>query len=131
MKKYLFVIMMLVFSTLALARMMDWDDGFGVGNFGMMNSWWPFWMGLGVFGIFVGVLWVLAFVFWVWMLVDAIVRRFDDNIEKLIWVVVIVFLNIIGALIYYFIIKAKDRSSAVSKNISKPAMHPSARKIRR
>tara|TARA_Y100000310_G_scaffold339280_1_gene431490 strand:- start:18 stop:392 length:375 start_codon:yes stop_codon:yes gene_type:complete len=42
-----------------------------------------------------------AFVFWLWMLIDVIKRH--DNIELLIWVLVIVFLGILGALIYFFL----------------------------
>ncbi|MFN6992268.1 MAG: PLDc N-terminal domain-containing protein [Fervidobacterium sp.] len=48
---------------------------------------------------------ILGFVFWIWMLVDCLQRKkFDD---KLVWVVVLVFLNILGAILYYFIVKKK------------------------
>lgn len=112
-KIYLIVLTaLLLLNSIAFADMMDWRGGM-MSNYGMMSWLWPFGMGLGVFGIFVAILWILAFVFCLWMLIDAITRRFDDNVEKLIWVLVIVFVNIIGALIYYFIIKAGNKSSAV------------------
>lgn len=37
---------------------------------------------------------------WLWGLVDCLRREFRDSTTKLIWVVVIVVLNFIGALIY-------------------------------
>lgn len=42
-------------------------------------------------------------VFWVVALIDCLMRRFDEPVTKLIWVVVIVFLHALGALIYWFI----------------------------
>ncbi len=55
---------------------------------------------------------IVLFVFWLWMLIDCL-KRSDDkfaiggNNAKLIWVLVIIFTGIIGALIYYFLIKRK------------------------
>lgn len=46
------------------------------------------------------VLAALAFVFWLFMLIDAIKHSQKDM--KLIWVLVIIFTNLIGAIIYYF-----------------------------
>jgi hypothetical protein len=44
-----------------------------------------------------------AFVFWIWALIDAI-RVPDDSLfragNKLLWVIVLVFLHVIGAIIY-------------------------------
>ena len=56
--------------------------------------------GFGLFGL-------LLFVFWIWMLIDCLQRDFGDGSEKLIWVLVLVFLNFVGALIYYFIGRGK------------------------
>ncbi|WP_339730056.1 PLD nuclease N-terminal domain-containing protein [uncultured Gimesia sp.] len=46
---------------------------------------------------------VLAFVLWVWMLIDCLKNEPSDGNDKIIWVLVIIFLNGIGALIYYLI----------------------------
>ncbi len=46
---------------------------------------------------------ILMFVFWLCILIDAI--KHAPEKMKLIWVVVIIFTNIIGALIYYFVEK--------------------------
>jgi hypothetical protein len=49
---------------------------------------------------------LFATFFWVWMLVDCLSRkRFKD---KLVWVVVLLFLNFFGAILYYILVKSKD-----------------------
>lgn len=55
----------------------------------------------GVFGLAV-------FGFWLWMLIDVCTKEFDGN-EKLIWVLVVVLANWLGALIYFFIGRSKGR----------------------
>jgi len=50
---------------------------------------------------------LLAIVFWIWMIVDCIKRKFKNKNEKVIWGLVIILTGIIGAFIYYCIIKAK------------------------
>ncbi|MEM5799685.1 MAG: PLDc N-terminal domain-containing protein [Candidatus Aenigmatarchaeota archaeon] len=61
-------------------------------------------LGLIIGILFLGLL-IFAVVFWFWMLVDCLSRkRFDD---KLVWVIVLIFLNLLGALLYYFIVKRK------------------------
>lgn len=55
------------------------------------------------------VLGVLIFVFWILMLVDCLNRKFKENLDKIVWILVIIFTGFIGALIYYFIIKVKDK----------------------
>ena len=47
----------------------------------------------------------LIVIFWIWMLVDCLTRKkFED---KLVWVLVLIFLNILGAFLYYFLVKSK------------------------
>ncbi len=48
--------------------------------------------------------------FWVWMLVDAIKHESPVDNEKLIWVLIIVLTGWIGALIYFFMRKDKNRT---------------------
>ena len=49
---------------------------------------------------------MLAFsIFWLWMLIDCIKRQFND---KVLWIILIVFLNLLGAILYYFIVKRKN-----------------------
>ncbi len=41
--------------------------------------------------------------FWIWMLVDCIKHESDEGNNKLIWVLVIIFTQFLGALIYFFV----------------------------
>lgn len=71
-------------------------------------------LGLGIvlallFGLIVLALTILIFVFWISMLIDSIKRKYKEDSDKIVWVLVIIFTGIIGALIYYFIVKTKDK----------------------
>lgn len=57
--------------------------------------------------LFLGGLGLLACIFWIWMLIHAITNRGLDSVEKLIWVLVILFLHFLGALIYFFVGRPK------------------------
>jgi len=52
---------------------------------------------------------IFALIFWIFMLIDVVKRKFKNKNEKIIWVLIIVLTGIIGALIYYFIIKKKHK----------------------
>ena len=54
-----------------------------------------------------GIIALLACVFWIWMLIDAIQNKGLTDGEKIGWVLAIVFLHIIGALLYFFIARSK------------------------
>jgi len=60
---------------------------------------------LGGLGLIIG---LLSFIFWLWMLIDAINHQKED---KTMWVLVIIFLSILGATIYYFSEKRKRKKS--------------------
>jgi len=61
------------------------------------------------FFMVIPVLVVLAVVFWVFMLIDCVKRDFPKEDEKIVWIIVIALTSWIGALIYYFTIKKKDK----------------------
>ncbi len=71
-------------------------------------------IGLGILEfflvLFLAPLALLAFVFWIWMLVHAITNNGLTDIEKLIWVIVILFTHFIGAVIYFFVGRPKRRT---------------------
>jgi len=48
---------------------------------------------------------VFCFVFWILMIVDAAQRKSLSDGERIAWILVLVFIGIIGALIYYFAVK--------------------------
>ncbi|HNQ89000.1 MAG TPA: PLD nuclease N-terminal domain-containing protein [Verrucomicrobiota bacterium] len=52
---------------------------------------------------FLGVLLAIAgTVFWIWMLVDCALHEPSEGNDKLVWIVIILFTHILGALIYFF-----------------------------
>lgn len=46
---------------------------------------------------------ILQSVMWIWMLVDCLKYEPSEGNDKVIWVLLMVFLGIIGSLLYYFI----------------------------
>ncbi|QDT45741.1 hypothetical protein Pan241w_58690 [Gimesia alba] len=46
---------------------------------------------------------ILQLVMWIWMLVDCLKNEPAEGNDKVIWVLLMVFLGIIGSLLYYFI----------------------------
>ena len=59
--------------------------------------------------IFVIILSLLIAVFWLWMLIDCITRDFRDDMEKIVWILLMVFLGVIASIVYYFVVKRKSR----------------------
>ncbi|MBI2542119.1 PLDc N-terminal domain-containing protein [Candidatus Woesearchaeota archaeon] len=57
----------------------------------------------------------LIFAFWIWMIIDCAKRNFKKDTDKVVWMLVIVFLNILGAAIYYFVVKAGDKKEMKEK----------------
>ena len=57
-------------------------------------------MGLGEITILLILL--ASTVFWIWMLIDCVTKETDPN-ERLIWALIIVLTNAIGALVYLFV----------------------------
>lgn len=56
---------------------------------------------------------IVAFAFWIWMLVDCLVHEPGDSNEKIVWTIVIVFLQVIGAILY-FLLRRRRRLAAAS-----------------
>jgi hypothetical protein len=63
-------------------------------------------LGIGAM-LFFFVLGILVFIFWIAMLVDCLKRKFKNDSDRIVWTLVIIFIGIIGALIYYFVVKRK------------------------
>jgi uncharacterized RDD family membrane protein YckC len=61
--------------------------------------------GVGIIGI---ILAILASIFWVWMLIDCLQNPRLQGVDKLVWVLVIFFLHLLGALIYFFVGKEQQ-----------------------
>jgi hypothetical protein len=71
----------------------------------------------GAFSVFAGVgivfaiIALLTSIFWIWMLIDCATSAKLDGTQKLVWVLIILFLHFIGALIYLVVARG-SRSSA-------------------
>lgn len=46
---------------------------------------------------------IAIFVFWIWMIIDCASNEPSNGSDKIIWILVIVFLHGLGALLYYLI----------------------------
>jgi phospholipase D-like protein len=57
----------------------------------------------GSFILFFFLLVVTALIFWIWMLVECATKEPSQGNDKIVWIVVIIFAQLIGALIYYFV----------------------------
>ena len=57
--------------------------------------------------LFLSLFSLLAFVFWLWMLINAIKNPSLSGTERVIWVLVIIFLPFLGSLIYFFAARSK------------------------
>lgn len=56
-----------------------------------------------LFIVIFGLLTLLATIFWIWMLVNAIMNPRFSGVQRLVWVLVIFFTHFLGALIYFFV----------------------------
>jgi hypothetical protein len=59
-------------------------------------------IGLGAFILVIWILVIVATIFLIWMLIDALVNEPTTN-DKILWFLVIFFLHIVGALIYFLV----------------------------
>ncbi|MEM3154539.1 MAG: PLDc N-terminal domain-containing protein [Candidatus Woesearchaeota archaeon] len=50
---------------------------------------------------------IFYFVFWILMIIDCAKRRGLTGGERIAWILVLVFLGVIGAAVYYFAVKRK------------------------
>jgi len=55
-----------------------------------------------------------AFALWIWMLIECLTKETDEGSNRLIWVLVIVFLHALGALLY-LIIRRPERKRLLGR----------------
>ena len=53
---------------------------------------------------------IVTSIFWLWMLIDAITNTAINGTEKIVWVLVILFLHVLGAAVYFFVGRGGARS---------------------
>lgn len=52
---------------------------------------------------------IALFVLWVFMLIDCAKRKFKNDNDRVLWILLLVFFGIIGAVIYYFVVKKPNK----------------------
>lgn len=57
--------------------------------------------------LFIFLIGIVGSIFWIWMIIDAIISRTLSDTEKIVWVLVIFFTHFLGALIYFFVGRSK------------------------
>lgn len=69
---------------------------------GFFGLWfWPFAAAGMIIAIIIG---ILLFTFWIWMIIDCAKRKFKNDLEKIIWIIVIALGSWVGTLVYYIVI---------------------------
>lgn len=79
--------------------------------FGLFIFVWFFFVAVGIFGS----------IFWIWMLIHAATNEIKD---KVVWVLVLIFTHIIGAVIYYFVVKRPFDQAHSAANVPPPQQPP-------
>jgi hypothetical protein len=68
-------------------------------------------IGSGIFGVLfflvASVISIAFFLFWLWMLIHAITNKGLSDMEKIVWVLVVIFLPVLGPILYFFIGRPK------------------------
>ena len=63
---------------------------------------------LGILSFLIaGAISLAGFAFWVWMLIHAITNKGLGDGEKIAWVLVVIFLPLLGSIIYFFLGRPK------------------------
>lgn len=57
----------------------------------------------------IAILAILGTAFWIWMIVDCAKRNFKNETDKIVWILVIVLAQLIGAIIYFFVVKSSQK----------------------
>lgn len=78
-----------------------------------LGFWWlPF--GLSFAGIWI-IVSLIVLIFWIWMIVDCIKRRFVKDGEKVLWIIIIIIGGWIGALVYLVMIRAANPHGLIKR----------------
>ena len=62
---------------------------------------------IGLVGFAIG---VFIFVFWIRMIIDCVKRDFPRDNDRIMWILLLIFTGILGAIIYWFVVCKKPKS---------------------
>lgn len=52
---------------------------------------------------------IIGTLFWLWMLIDCATKEPSEGNDKLIWIIIIIFTHVLGALVYFFVRRPKRK----------------------
>lgn len=58
-----------------------------------------------LFVLFIIALVIASTAFWIWMIIDVAQRKFENENDKIMWLLIILLVGFIGAVVYYFVVK--------------------------
>lgn len=64
--------------------------------------------------LFIGIV-SLFLIFWIWVIVDVVKRDFENDNEKIIWLLLIILLGIIPSIVYYFVVIKPNNDGIIKK----------------
>jgi phospholipase D-like protein len=64
-------------------------------------------LGLAVIALFLFGIGIASTVLWIWMLVECATKESNEGNDKLVWILMIIFAQLIGALIYLLVRRPK------------------------
>tara|TARA_Y100000034_G_C6770409_1_gene343666 strand:- start:572 stop:826 length:255 start_codon:yes stop_codon:yes gene_type:complete len=73
---------------------------------------WPFAALFAGAAIVLGIIFVI---FWIWMIVDCAKRKFRNDLEKIVWILALVFLHWVGMVAYYIVIRVYNPKGLAKK----------------
>ena len=109
--KIINIVIMFLFSTAAVNAFGYFRKDHDIFDF-MGMSGMSFFMG---FGLVVLAAVLFLFIFWLWMLVDCLKRDFKRDTDKIVWIIVLIFLHLLGAIVYYFVVKVGHKAAKAEK----------------
>jgi hypothetical protein len=73
-------------------------------------------IGILLFWFIIFFLFLAGAIFWVWMFIDCLTREnYRDQNDKVVWVIVLLLASILGAVLYFFLVKRRLGNRPVSK----------------
>ncbi len=67
---------------------------------------------LGLF-LISGLIGIITTIFWIWMIIDCITNAAITGTQKIVWLLVVIFLHFIGALLYFFLARGSRRGAGI------------------
>ncbi len=60
--------------------------------------------------LFIMIILLLTSIFWIWMLVDCATNPRLQGTEKIVWILIVLFAHVLGAIIYFFVARQKKNA---------------------